>query len=182
EQVDRFKGDRPEFKGTIALRAERARDAVSAIVKAAKGYDYLILGAPQENWFKRRFFASKPARIAGRVECPVVLVRPKANLIGFGLRRLFKFLRGEGGELDLEIQKELQEGGILRPETEPGTGPGKPRPTLNRVGLIPVGTVGLASVAAMYWGSGGAWTWIGAIGFLIALVLFTSLTVRSIER
>lgn len=68
---------------------------MSAIVKAAKGYDYLILGAPQESWIKRRFFTSKPLRIAQRVDCPVVLVRPKASPIEFGLRRLFKFMRGE---------------------------------------------------------------------------------------
>lgn len=74
----------------------------------------------------------------------MVLVRPKASAIRFGLRRLFQLFR-EGA--DLESQRELQEGGILRPEAEQGTRAGEPRSLLNRVGLVSVGIVGLASVA-----------------------------------
>jgi Ca2+/Na+ antiporter len=77
-------------------------------------------------------------------------------------------------------QKELEEMGILLPEREWGKYDLNTR--VNKPALISIGVLAVVSVFLMYLGDGNYMTWIGALVFIVALFLFTWLSVRSVGK
>ena len=77
-------------------------------------------------------------------------------------------------------QKDLEEMGILLPEEEWGKYNLNTR--VNKPALISIGVLAVVSVFLMYLGDGRLMTWIGALIFIVALFLFTWLSVRSVEK
>lgn len=183
-RIDRFREAHPQFRGAIAARSVTGTRPVRAIVAETRegGYDYLVLGTPTENWVRRRFFTSVPAQIARLVDTPVALVRPRGGALGFGLHRLIQFVQGEIGEPDERSRKELEEAGFLQSESAGRANRARARSPARKTGLLALGLVGLGSAALIYLGYGRLWTWIGAVGFLIALWAFTAVSLRYIER
>lgn len=77
-------------------------------------------------------------------------------------------------------QKDLKEMGILLPERE--WGKYGLNTQVNKPALIAIGILGIVSVFLMYLGDGNLMTWIGTLIFIVALYLFTWLSVRSVEK
>jgi len=77
-------------------------------------------------------------------------------------------------------QKDLEEMGILLPEEEWGKYDLNTR--VNKPALISIGVLAMVSVVLMYLGDGSLMTWIGALVFIVALFLFTWLSIRSVEK
>lgn len=75
--------------------------------------------------------------------------------------------------------EELEEAGLILPEDEWGQHALKTR--VNRPLLLLIGAASFVSVAMMYLGDGGMWTWIGAATFLAALGAFTWVSWRAVD-
>lgn len=178
QQVERFEQKHPKSAGLTQIRQEIAPDPVNAIVEASREQNCLILGATRENWLKRQFFGSKPLQIAQGVGCPVVLVRPQVDTIGFSLYRLLSYLRGGYRQIDPASEKALQAQGILRPVTERSHS--DLHTHVNTWELLVTGVLGVISSVLMYWGGGGTWTWVGAVLFLITLAGFTYISTQGV--
>lgn len=180
EQIDRFKENKKIEKLSITLQAMEAANPVNTIVEVAREYDCVVLVASRDIWIKRKFFSSKVVQIARRVKPPLVLVRSRASQLGFGVHRVLNFFRGGYADIDPSSEKELQEEGWLRPETEKGEK--KLHTSVNKPELFFTGFLGVVSAVLIYWGGGGVWTWIGVVGFFIALALFTWVSIRGTKR
>ena len=137
-----------------------------------------MLGATRESWFKRRFFGNKPFNIAQKAARPVVLVRPRVDTVGFSLFRLLSYLRGGFRRIDPKSEQALQAQGILRPATERSNS--DLHTQVNTWELLVTGVLGISASALMYWGSGGTWTWVGAVLFLITLAGFTYISTQEV--
>lgn len=173
-QIDSLKQMYESFGIGIELDEIIAADVVGAIGDAAKEADCVILGATRDSWLRRRFFNSKPQRIAQSITPPVVLLRPPAGVVGFGIRRVLNYFRGGYREIDPTAEKELQEQGILTPE--PHLGPKELGTSVNGRLLIVTGILAVAAVTAMFLGDGGTWTWVGTVLFFVAMFWFTWLS------
>ena len=68
------------------------------------------------------------------------------------------------------------EHGILLPPSERKQG--ELHTAVNKPALLLIGTLAIAVSLAMYFGDGGTWTWIAAIGYFIVLGLFTWVSIR----
>jgi amino acid transporter/nucleotide-binding universal stress UspA family protein len=177
-RIDWYRQQHPHVNGTIKLQEMMAADPVEAIVATARDQDCLILGATRDNWLKQQFFGSKPLQIVQQVGCPVVLVRPRVDRLGFGVYRLLSYLRGGYRRIDPKSEQSLQAQGILRPATERGSS--DLHTQVNTWELLVTGVLGVISSALMYWGSGGTWTWVGAVLFLITLAGFTYISTQGV--
>lgn len=176
--IDEFK-ENQERLPTIRLKTLRAKDPVPAIVLAARGYDALVLQGSADYQVRHHFFGTGPARIAWRVERPVVLVRPKPSALGFGFRRLLHYISEGYRRIDLISLERLQAMGVLQSRSGKGHLTHSPA---HRAAMLAITLVGVVGAIAMYRGSGGFWTWVGTAAFLGALSLFTWLTVRGIDN
>jgi len=179
EQVEEFQNKNGRSNLKIKLQSVTARSFLRAVVQANEKYDCILLGARRVSWFRRKFFRYRPSRIARIVKPPVVLYRAKTTAFGFGIHKILNFFRGGYTEIDPSSEKQLQDQGILRPESKksksaPGTSVNTPR-------LLLTGILALAGAVVMYWGDGGLWTWIGATGFLGALTLFIWISILGIK-
>lgn len=179
-QIEALQREYPELKEVIKLEEVVAPDIVSALVNMAENYDSVVLGTTRDSWLKQQFFGSKPSRIAQQVEPPVILVRPKTGAIGFGLRRVLNYIRGGYRVIDPASEKELREQGILLPQAERDTE--ALHTSVNRLAVVLAGVLAVVSVALIYWGAGGTWTWIGVVAFFVAMFWFTWQSMRGTER
>ena len=177
-RIERYRQKYPQVNGNIKLIHKTAADPIEAIVETARTQDCLVLGATREGWFKRRFFGNKPLQIAQKANRPVVLVRPRVDAVGFGMFRLLSYLRGGYRRIDPKSEQALQEQGILRPLSERGSS--DLHTQVNTWGLLVTGVLGIISSTLMYWGSGGTWTWVGAVLFLITLASFTYISTQGV--
>jgi hypothetical protein len=107
------------------------------------------------------------------------LYREKTTTFGFGIHKMLNFFRGGYTDIDPSSEKQLQEQGLLRPESQTRKAP--PSTSVNTPGLLLTGVVALAGAVVMYWGNGSLWTWIGAAGFFIALTLFIWISILGIK-
>lgn len=176
--VDRYRQKHPHVNGNIGLKKITASDPVQAIIEAAREHECVVMGATRDNWLKRRFFGSKPLYIAQQAGCPVVLVRPRVDSLGFGVYRLLSYLRGGYRRIDPTSEKTLQEQKILRPRSE--RAPDDLHTQVNTGELLIVGVLGFVSAGLMYFGGGATWTWVGAGLFLLTLAGFTYISTRGI--
>jgi amino acid transporter/nucleotide-binding universal stress UspA family protein len=176
DQVTLFEARFPKYKGTLTYKTVADPDPVKVIVNEARKHGYVILGATRDSWIKRQFFGSKPTQIADQIDVPVALIRPRAPLLGFGLRQLLNYVRGGYREIEPESETMLQEQGLLRPVSERFTG--ELHTAVNTTRLLIVGVLAIVATALMYVGDGEALTWISGIAFLVLLFLFTWISIR----
>jgi amino acid transporter/nucleotide-binding universal stress UspA family protein len=179
EQVDEFQNNNGGSNFKIKLESVVARSFLRAVVQENEKYDCILLGAKRINWFRRRFFHYKPSRIARIVKPPVVLYRAKTTAFGFGIHKILNFFRGGYTEVDPQSEKQLQEQGLLRPESKKSKAP--PGTSVNTPKLLLTGILALAGAVVIYWGNGNLWTWIGAAGFFLALTLFIWVSILGIK-
>ncbi|MBN1219265.1 MAG: amino acid permease [Anaerolineae bacterium] len=176
--IERYQQKYPRVNGNIKLLHKIASDPIEAIVETARDQDYLVLGATRESWFKQRFFGNKPFHIAQKAGCPAVLVRPRVDYVGFGVFRLLSYLRGGYRRIDSKSEQSLQAQGILRPPSERSSS--DLHTHINTGEVLLTGVLGLISCVLMYWGSGGIWTWVGAVLFLVTLAGFTYISTQGV--
>lgn len=176
--IERYREKYPRVNGNIKLVHQVAGDPAQAIVEAARDQDYLVLGATRESWLKQRFFGNKPFHIAQAARRPAVLVRPRVDGVGFGVFRLLSYLRGGYRRIDSRSERALQEQGILRPSSERSSS--DLHTHVNTWELLATGILGLVACILMYWGSGGFWTWAGAVLFLMTLAGFTYISTQGV--
>ena len=179
-RLNRLQKEDPELYAAATLEVILAEDVVEALVEQASAYDCVVLGATRDSIVKRRFFGSKPRRIAQQVVPAVVLVRPRAGAVGFGLRRVLNYFRGGYRRVDPASEKELQEQGILLSEADQNHH--ELHTLVNETALVLCGILGLIAVLAIYFGAGETATWIGVLLYLLALGWFTYLSVRSVNK
>ena len=176
DQVTLFETRYPKYKGTLTYKTVTDSDPVEVISEEAQQHDYVILGATRDSWLKRQFFGSKPTRIAQRIDAPVALIRPRAPLLGFGLRQILNYIRGGYREIQPSSETMLQEQGILRPATERYSG--DLETGVNTTRVIVVAVLALIAVVLMYIGDGETLTWAGSILFMVTLLWFTWISIR----
>ena len=178
-QIDALKNRYPKYQDRLTLNTEENEDIVGALAQAAEAYDCVILGATRDSWLRRQFFGSKPARLAGLVEPPIILVRPETGAVGFSLRRMLNYLRGGYRQIDPVSEKELQEQGILLPEAQVDQTDFET--SVNRRSLILCGILAVAAVTMMYLGGGESLTWVGTLLFFVVIIWFTRLSTGGVD-
>lgn len=171
--------DETLFKAT-RLEAVVADDVVDALVERANNYDCVVLGTTRDSIIKRRFFGSKPGRIAHQIQPPVVLVRPRSGTVGFGFRRVLNYFRGGYRRIDPVSEKELEEQGILLTEAQEGHE--ELHTMVNETAVVLAGLVGLIAVILMFVGSGTTLTWVGVLVYFVAMAWFTRISTRSVDK
>jgi amino acid transporter/nucleotide-binding universal stress UspA family protein len=179
-KADEFRKQTPGFSGRITVEAVEAKNAVEGIARASRGVDAVFLGASRENVFKKILFGNKPKLIAQKVEPPVILLRPKAGAVKFGLAQIVEYLRGGYKKINVESEKKLKEEGMLVPS-------GKKRTAalhtgVNTVALSLSGLAFLSSVCLMFFGKGRTLTWVGVLLFFGSFVWFTTLSIKGIKK
>jgi amino acid transporter/nucleotide-binding universal stress UspA family protein len=177
---DEFKKRNPGFSGRITFEGVEAINAVEGIAQASRGFDAVLLGASRENAFKKTLFGNKPRRIAEKAWPPVILLRPKAGAVKFGLAHIVEYLRGGYKKINLESEKKLEEEGMLAPPGKKGTAALHTR--VNKVALSLNGLAFFSSVCLIFYGKGRTLTWVGVLLFFGSFVWFTALSLRGIKR
>jgi amino acid transporter/nucleotide-binding universal stress UspA family protein len=179
EQVDEFQSQNGRSAFKIQLQPVVSRSFLRAVVQENEKYDCILLGARRVSWFRRKFFRYRPSRIARIVKPPVVLYRAKTTALSFGIHKILNFFRGGYSEIDPSSEKQLQEQGLLRPESQKTKA--SPSTSVNTPGLLLTGILAFAGAVIMYLGDGSLYTWIGAAGFLLALTLFIWVSILGIK-
>lgn len=179
-RLDRLINEDPAHYGAVRLESVVADDVVEALIGRAADYDCIVMGTSRDSIIRRRFFGSKPGRLAHDVAPPVVLVRPRAGSMGFGLRRMLNYFRGGYRRIDPVSEKELQEQGILLPHAHERHA--ELHTQVNETAVILAGLIGLASVIIMYLGAGELATWAGVLLYFVALAWFTYISMRSVDK
>lgn len=95
-----------------------AESVVEGIVREAKGYDLVLLGASEQGLFDQFVFGSIPQQIAARVPKTAVIVRSYGGPTGFWTRKLMRGLLSLFPRLNVEEQLELRE--TMRDGARPG--------------------------------------------------------------
>ncbi len=175
-EVRAFEKRFPKTKGSISVKGVVAPDPISGIVKTAKDYDYLVIGATRDGWLKRRFFDTTPTLLAERLDIPVAVTRPRTHAVGFGVRQILNYIWGGYLDIDPRSQRELVDLGLLLPAKD--AKPWDPNTAVNKPAVLLMAALAVASAVAMFVGSGSTLTWIGAVGFMLVLWAFTWFSVR----
>lgn len=176
DQVTLFEARYPKYKGTLSYKTVVDANPVDVISEEARQHGYVILGATRDSWVKRQFFGSKPTQIAQTIDVPVALIRPRAPVLGFGLRQLLNYMRGGYREIEPDSETMLQEQGILRPVSERFTG--ALETGVNTIQLLVSGILAVIAVSLIYIGDGETLTWVGSVLFIFTLLWFTWISIR----
>lgn len=98
----------------IKTRLVTAPGIVRGILSEAEDYDLMLLGASEEGLFDRVLFGTIPERIARKSPVPVMIVKQRAPLPQFWLRRVWSTVYGVLPTLDAEerssVYREIREG------------------------------------------------------------------------
>lgn len=84
-----------------------ASGIVRGILSEAQGYDLMLLGASEEGLFDRVLFGTIPERIARKSPVPVMIVKRRAPLPQFWLRRLWNTVYGVLPTLEAEERSQV---------------------------------------------------------------------------
>ena len=173
-QIDAVKVDGQR----VNLLAEQSPDRIEAIVQAAKGYDYVVLGATRETRVSQRFTGGNTTMIiAERTDTPVLLLHPETSTIEFGLQQTFDYLRGGYREVDPESRQRLEEHGYI--ERAKTSAASVLKSSINQPVVMIIGVLTVAAAIMMYAGGGEPLTWAGAILYFGCLLAFTFVAVRA---
>ncbi len=173
-QIDAVKVDGKQ----VNLLLEQSPDRIDAIVQAAKGYDYVVLGATRETRVSQRFTGGNTTMIiAERTDTPVLLLHPETSPLEFGLQQTFDYLRGGYREVDPESRQRLEEHGYIeRAKTSVAN---VLKSSINQPAMMIIGVLTVAAAIMMYAGGGDTLTWAGAILYFGSLLVFTFVAVRA---
>ena len=173
-QIDAIKLD----GGQVNLLLEQSPDRIDAIVQAAKGYDYVVLGVTREPRVRQRFTGGNTSMvIADRTDTPVLLVHPETSPLEFGLQQTFDYLRGGYRDVDPESRQRLEEHGYIdRAKTSVAT---VLKSSISQPVVMLIGVLTVISAFMMYAGGGNSLTWTGALLYFGSLLAFTFVAVRA---
>ena len=173
-QIDAIKLD----GGQVNLLLEQSPDRIDAIVQAAKGYDYVVLGVTREPRVRQRFTGGNTSMvIAARTDTPVLLVHPETSPLEFGLQQTFDYLRGGYRDVDPESRQRLEEHGYIdRAKTSVAT---VLKSSISQPVVMLIGVLTVISAFMMYAGGGNSLTWTGALLYFGSLLAFTFVAVRA---
>ena len=173
-QIDATKVDGKQ----VNLLLEQSPDRIDAIVQAAKGYDYVVLGATRETRVSQRFTGGNTTMIiAERTDTPVLLLHPETSPLEFGLQQTFDYLSGGYREVDPESRQRLEEHGYIeRAKTSVSS---VLKSSINQPVVMVIGVLTVAAAFMMYAGGGDTLTWAGAILYFGSLLAFTFVAVRA---
>jgi uncharacterized hydrophobic protein (TIGR00271 family) len=107
-----------EFSRPVEQKVVVADSVVSGIVREAKDYDLVLLGASEEGLFDQFAFGSIPQQIAARVPRTAVMVKHYGGPTELWTRRLARGLFRMLPRLNVEEQLELRE--AMRDSARPG--------------------------------------------------------------
>ena len=173
-QIDAVKVDGKQ----VNLLLEQSPDRIDAIVQAAKGYDYVVLGATRETRVSQRFTGGNTTMIiAERTDTPVLLLHPETSPLEFGLQQTFDYLRGGYREVDPESRQRLEEHGYI--ERAKTSAANVLKSSINQPVMMIIGLLTVGAAFMMYAGGGDTLTWAGAILYFGSLLVFTFVAVRA---
>ena len=163
--------------GKAVLVTQENPDRLAAIIEAAAGYDYLVLGATRDPWWKRRIFGNTPMRIARETDTPVLLLRPEGHPVQFGLRQALSYVRGGYAQVDPESRQRLKDQGfIVENQEEPGA---HLKSSVNESLMLVIGILTIIAAVFMFVGAGQLLTWVGVVAYFILLLSFTIVSTRA---
>ncbi len=161
----------------VNLLIEQSADRIETLVQASQDYDYLVLGASRDPRLRQRLFGNTTMIVAQTTKTPVLLLHPETSSLQFGLRQTFNYMRGGYASVDPESRQRLEEQGYIV------DGAAKPASSLkssvSQPFMFVIGILTAAAAILMLAGNGGTLTWVGAIGYFAALLLFTAASVRA---
>ena len=161
----------------VNLLIEQSADRIETLVQASRNYDYLVLGASRDPRLRQRLFGNTTMIVAQTTKTPVLLLHPETSSLQFGLRQTFNYMRGGYASVDPESRQRLEEQGYIV------DGAAKPASSLkssvSQPFMLVIGILTAAAAILMLAGNGGTLTWVGAIGYFAALLLFTAASVRA---
>ena len=166
--------------GQVQLITEIARDRIDRIVELAREYDYVALGETRDPGYQQRLFGNTPIIIADRTQTPVVLVHREASAVGFGLQKMASWVGGGYAEVDPESRERLEEQGyIVDGEASAEAEGGELKSTVSQPIVLLIGVMTVVAAFMMFAGNGETLTWVGAVLYFAALLVFTIVAVRA---
>lgn len=164
----------------VHLITEIARDRIDAIVEAARDYDYVAVGETRDPGYQQRLFGNTPFIIADRTRTPVVLLHRETSAVGFGLQRMVSWVGGGYADVDPESRLRLEEQGyIVDGEATAEANGGDLQSSVSQPIIFLIGALTVAAAFMMFAGNGETLTWVGAVLYFGALLLFTLVSVRA---
>ena len=162
----------------VNLLLEQSPDRIEAIVQAAEGYDYVVLGATREPRVRQRFTGGNTSMvIAERTDTPVLLLHPETSSIEFGLQQTVDYISGGYRAVDPESRQRLEEQGYI--ERAKASASAVLKSSISQPVVLVIGLLTVASAFMMYAGGGESLTWAGAVLYFGSLLAFTFVAVRS---
>ncbi len=162
----------------VNLTTEIARDRIDAIVAAAQDYDYVALGETRDPGYQQRLFGNTPFTIADRTRTPVVLLHRQTSAVDFGLKRMASWVGGGYADVDPESRERLEEQGYIVDGESTANG-GTLKSSVKQPVILLIGVLTVAAAVMMFAGNGETLTWIGALIYFGALLMFTVVSVRA---
>ena len=162
----------------VRLITEQARDRIDAIVEAARDYDYVALGETRDPGYQQRIFGNTSMIIADRTRTPVVLLHRETSAVDFGLQRMVGWIGGGYADVDPESRLRLEEQGYIV-DGEASANGGKLKSSVSQPIILLIGVLTIAAAFMMFAGEGDTLTWVGALLYFGALLVFTFVSVRA---
>jgi len=162
----------------VNLITKVARDRIDAIVEAAHEYDYVAVGETRDPGYQQRLFGNTPFIIADRTRTPVVLLHRETSAVGFGVKRMVSWVGGGYADVDPESRQRLEEQGYIVDGESTANG-GKLKSSVSQPIIFLIGALTLVAAFLMFAGNGETLTWVGAVLYFGALLLFTLVSVRA---
>ncbi len=164
----------------VNLITEIARDRIDAIVEAARDYDYVAVGETRDPGYQQRLFGNTPFIIADRTRTPVVLLHRETSAVGFGLQRMASWVGGGYADVDPESRLRLEEQGyIVDGEATAEADGGDLKSSVSQPIIFLIGALTVVAAFMMFAGNGETLTWVGAVLYFAALLIFTLVSVRA---
>ena len=162
----------------VNLITEIARDRIDAIVAASRDYDYVAVGETRDPGYQQRLFGNTPFTIADRTRTPVVLLHRETSAVDFGLKRMVSWVGGGYADVDPESRQRLEEQGYIVDGEATANG-GALKSSVSQPVIFLIGVLTVAAAVMMLAGNGDTMTWIGALLYFGALLVFTIVSVRA---
>ena len=142
----------------VNLLLEQSPDRIEAIVQAAEGYDYVVLGATREPRVRQRFTGGNTSMvIAERTDTPVLLLHPETSSIEFGLQQTVDYISGGYRAVDPESRQRLEEQGYI--ERAKASASAVLKSSISQPVILVIGILTVAAAIMMYAGGGNSMTW-----------------------
>lgn len=77
-------------KRRFRIRIETG-DVVETLIEHSADFDLVMMGASRESWLRRKVWGDKTARVAGRIDTPVMLVNMRTGKLQFNVSQFFQF-------------------------------------------------------------------------------------------